>query len=48
VRSYEGAGHGFAVRAEKELEKTCGEEAVEQALGWFGRWEAKGDRVEVL
>jgi dienelactone hydrolase len=45
VRSYEGALHGFAVRAEPgdEVQRKCGEEALGQALEWFGRWEGKGE-----
>lgn len=45
IRSYEGARHGFAVRAEAddEVQRKCGEEAVEQALEWFGRWEGEDE-----
>lgn len=40
VRVYEGARHGFAVRADKgdEGQSRSAVGAKEQALGWFGRW----------
>ncbi|KAJ4340582.1 hypothetical protein N0V95_007457 [Ascochyta clinopodiicola] len=40
LRVYEGCGHGFAVRATpgKEREAHAADTALEQAVGWFGRW----------
>lgn len=40
LRVYEGCVHGFAVRATpgKEKEATAADEALEQAVAWFGRW----------
>lgn len=40
VRVYEGCGHGFAVRAKPGdgREETAMEEALGQAVEWFGKW----------
>ena len=43
IRIYEGAGHGFCVRADpadKDIEKHCAE-AETQAVEWFQKWFAK-------
>lgn len=40
VRVYEGAKHGFAVRADPkdEVQTKSAVESQKQALEWFGRW----------